>query len=73
MIYFQGHATPGIYARAFLEWRINAPKLHHFRQELADGRRTLFLSASVFDAGFLAVSDGLDGPGADHVDLSGAL
>ncbi len=35
MIYFQGHASPGVYARAYLEWRINAPKLHHFRQELS--------------------------------------
>ena len=35
--YFQGHASPGIYARAYLEWRINAPMLHRFRQELAEG------------------------------------
>lgn len=35
MIYFQGHASPGNYARAYIEWRINAPKLHHFRQELS--------------------------------------
>ena len=35
MVYFQGHASPGVYARAYLEWRINAPKLHHFRQELS--------------------------------------
>ena len=35
MVYFQGHASPGSYSRAYVEWRINAPKLHHFRQELA--------------------------------------
>jgi len=35
MIYFQGHASPGFYSRAYVEWRINAPKLHHFRQELS--------------------------------------
>jgi pyruvate dehydrogenase E1 component len=35
MIYFQGHASPGAYSRAYIEWRINAPKLHHFRQELS--------------------------------------
>ncbi len=35
MVYFQGHASPGLYARAYVEWRINAPKLHHFRQELS--------------------------------------
>jgi pyruvate dehydrogenase E1 component len=36
MIYFQGHASPGNYSRAYVEWRINAPKLHHFRQELSN-------------------------------------
>lgn len=35
MVYFQGHASPGTYSRAYIEWRINAPKLHHFRQELS--------------------------------------
>ena len=33
-VYFQGHAAPGIYARAFLEGRLSAEKLHHFRREL---------------------------------------
>jgi pyruvate dehydrogenase E1 component len=37
VIYFQGHASPGIYARAYLERRIDANYLHHFRQELAEG------------------------------------
>lgn len=37
MVYFQGHATPGIYARAYLEGRIDERDLHHFRQELAEG------------------------------------
>lgn len=32
-IFFQGHASPGIYARAYLENRIDAIKLHNFRQE----------------------------------------
>ena len=35
MVYFQGHASPGSYSRAYIEWRINAPRLHHFRQELS--------------------------------------
>lgn len=35
MVYFQGHASPGAYSRAYVEWRINAPRLHHFRQELS--------------------------------------
>ena len=37
MVYFQGHAAPGIYARAFVEGRLDARHLHNFRQELADG------------------------------------
>lgn len=37
MIYFQGHATPGNYARAFLERRLDERHLQHFRQELAEG------------------------------------
>ncbi|MCP4642694.1 MAG: pyruvate dehydrogenase (acetyl-transferring), homodimeric type [bacterium] len=36
-IYFQGHAAPGIYARAFLEGRINADQLNNFRRELREG------------------------------------
>ncbi len=36
-IYFQGHAAPGIYARAFLEGRITKEQLENFRRELADG------------------------------------
>jgi pyruvate dehydrogenase E1 component len=37
MVYFQGHASPGIYARAFLEGRLEEHHLQHFRQELAAG------------------------------------
>src|SRR5437870_864931 len=36
-IYFQGHASPGIYARAFLEGRLTAEQLHNFRRELQPG------------------------------------
>jgi len=34
IIYFQGHAAPGIYARAFLEGRITRRHLENFRREL---------------------------------------
>jgi pyruvate dehydrogenase E1 component len=34
LIYFQGHASPGIYARAYLEGRITDTHLHNFRHEL---------------------------------------
>src|SRR5215213_9121516 len=33
-VYFQGHAAPGIYARAFLEGRLSEDDLDHFRQEV---------------------------------------
>jgi pyruvate dehydrogenase E1 component len=36
-IYFQGHACPGIYARAFLEGRIGEQQLLNFRKELSGG------------------------------------
>jgi len=36
LIYFQGHAAPGIYARAFLEGRLNEKQLENFRHELRD-------------------------------------
>ena len=38
-VYFQGHAAPGIYARAFLEGRLTEEDLDHFRREIGrDGR-----------------------------------
>ena len=36
-IFFQGHASPGIYAHAFLEGRIKLGQMENFRQELQDG------------------------------------
>lgn len=35
-IFFQGHASPGIYARAFLEGRISEDQLDNFRREVAN-------------------------------------
>ncbi len=37
LVYFQGHASPGIYARAFLEGRLTEGELENFRRELAPG------------------------------------
>lgn len=36
-IFFQGHAAPGLYARAFLEGRLTERHLENFRRELAEG------------------------------------
>jgi pyruvate dehydrogenase E1 component len=35
-VYFQGHASPGIYSRAFLEGRLSLDHLKNFRHELRD-------------------------------------
>ena len=36
-VYFQGHAAPGMYARAFMEGRLDEAHLQNFRQELSEG------------------------------------
>lgn len=36
IIYFQGHASPGMYSRAFLEGRLSVENLENFRRELQD-------------------------------------
>jgi len=35
MVFFQGHVSPGIYARAFLEGRLTRSQLRNFRRELS--------------------------------------
>jgi len=37
LVYFQGHTSPGVYARAYLEGRLSAEQLDYFRQEV-DGK-----------------------------------
>jgi pyruvate dehydrogenase E1 component len=37
VVYYQGHAAPGIYSRAFLEGRLTEKHLDNFRRELAPG------------------------------------
>ena len=37
LVYIQGHSSPGIYARAFLEGRISESQLAHFREDV-DGK-----------------------------------
>ena len=40
-IYFQGHAAPGVYARAYLERRLDEADLEHFRREIGRPGRGL--------------------------------
>ncbi len=37
LVFFQGHATPGIYARSYMEGRFDEHMLDNFRRELAEG------------------------------------
>jgi len=37
IVYFQGHASPGIYSRGFLEGRLSEQQLRNFRHELREG------------------------------------
>ena len=42
LVYFQGHASPGIYARAFLEGRISREQLENFRRDLSGNGLTSY-------------------------------
>ena len=63
-IYIQGHGSPGIYARAFLEGRLERGAALRFRQEVQHGvgKGLLVVPAPPADAGLLGVPDRLDGP-----------
>lgn len=37
LVYIQGHASPGVYARSFLEGRLSESQLIHFRREIGGG------------------------------------
>ena len=41
-VYFQGHAAPGMYARAYLEYRLDESHLNNFRREIAGGGLTSY-------------------------------
>ena len=72
-VFYQGHAAPGIYARAFLEGRLSEDQLDHFRREVVPGARPQLLPAPAADARLLGVPDGHHGPRADPRDLPGPL
>ena len=54
LVMIQGHSSPGIYARAFLEGRLSEEELLRFRRESQPGGLSL-LSAPLADARLLAV------------------
>ena len=76
-IFFQGHASPGMYARAYLEGRLTEDQLDGFRQEkshIVDGAHpgAAVLPAPAADAGLLGVPDRVDGPRPHERHLPGA-
>ncbi len=73
VIYYQGHASPGMYARAFVEGPPLRGAAAQFPPRAESRRRPVVLSASLADAGLLGIPDGVDGARSAHVDLSGAV
>ena len=73
LVFFQGHASPGIYSRAFLEGRLTQQHLEQLPPRAGRRRRAVLVSAPVAHAELLAGADGVDGPRADHGHLPGAL
>ena len=71
-VYFQGHAAPGIYARAFLEGRLTEDQLDHFRMEVGGGGPVV-LPAPPAHARLLGVPHGVDGPRPHQRHLPGPL
>ena len=77
-VFFQGHASPGMYARAFLEGRLSEDRLDGFRQEkshVVDGSPLAMpvLPAPAPDARLLGVPHGVDGHRPDERHLPGAV
>ena len=74
-IYIQGHGSPGIYARAFLEGRLtrSSSTASARRSSTASASGPAVLPAPAADAGLLGVPDRLDGPHRHQLDLPGAV
>ena len=72
LIYFQGHSAPGMYARAFLEGRLNEKQLDSFRQEVNPGG-LIILSTSLVDAKVLAISNCINGIRSNVSNLSSKI
>ena len=72
-IFYQGHAAPGMYARAFLEGRLTEDQLDHFRREVGTRGGTLLVPPSAAHARLLGVPDGEHGHRPAQRDLPGPL
>ena len=65
-VYFQGHAAPGVYARAFLEGRITEKHLLNFRQELAEGGQRQRVLGRVHLNGMIGIEHPHQGAGGEQ-------
>ena len=72
-VYFQGHAAPGIYARAYPAGPAHRAAAEQLPPRVGPRRRPVLLSAPLAHARLLGVPHGLDGPGADHGHLPGPV
>jgi len=68
LVYYQGHASPGVYARAFLEGRLSEQHLLNFRHELRDTPGLSSYPHPWLMPDF-SISDGVDGLRPDQLDL----
>ena len=50
LVYIQGHSSPGIYARAFLEGRLSEEQLRRFRQEVGGGGLSVWMGGADGDS-----------------------
>ena len=71
-IFLQGHAAPGIYARAFLEGRLTEDQLDRFRREVFGGGLPSYPHPRRLP-GLLGVPDRVDGPRPAQRRLPSAL
>ena len=72
LVYIQGHSSPGIYARAFLEGRLTEDQLRGFRREVDGGGLSSYPHPWLMPD-FWQFPTRLDGPRSDHGDQPGAL
>ncbi|STL93639.1 pyruvate dehydrogenase E1 component [Escherichia coli] len=70
LVYFQGHISPGVYARAFLEGRLTQEQLDNFRQEVHGNGLSSYPHPKLMP-GILAVPDRIYGSGSDWCYLPG--
>ena len=70
MVYFQGHSSPGIYARSFLEGSLTDKQLDNFRQEI-DGNGLSSYPHPWLMPEYWQIPYSLNGLGPNNGNLSG--